>query len=112
MLLSHDAHDGALRITLHRDLDITNRAAAALQIEALIAAYRPARVVIELTSTPPSLATLSAIARAKRRCEGLDVPLTLVGTAAGPVPTTEPGPVREAGGDPRLPGQTSAEATS
>ncbi|MET9621773.1 hypothetical protein ABZZ37_13525 [Streptomyces sp. NPDC006464] len=112
MLLSHDAHDGALRITLHRNLDITNRAAAALQIEALIAAYRPARVVIELTSTPPSLATLSAIARAKRRCEGLDIPLALVETAAGPVPTAEPDPVREAGGDPRLPGQASAEATS
>ncbi|MFE1232506.1 hypothetical protein [Streptomyces sp. NPDC058745] len=112
MLLSHDAHDGALRITLHRNLDITNRAAAALQIEALIAAYRPARVVIELTSTPPSLATLSAIARAKRMCEGLDIPLALVETAAGPVPTAGPDPVREAGGDPRLPGQASAEATS
>ncbi|MGW8358836.1 hypothetical protein [Streptomyces wedmorensis] len=92
MLLSHEVRDGALRITLHRDLDIADRAAAVVRIEMLIAAYRPAAVIIALPRTPPSAATLSVIARTKRRCEGLDVPLGLAGSS-GPVtstPATEP----------------------
>ncbi|MFE0654325.1 hypothetical protein ACFVZH_37900 [Streptomyces sp. NPDC059534] len=101
MLLSHDMQDGALRITLHRDLDIDDRAAAVLRIEMLIAAYRPATVTIELPKTPPSLATLSVIARAKRRCECLDVPLSLV-ESSSPV-TSRPAPDLNQTGEHRAP---------
>ncbi|MEU0404780.1 hypothetical protein ABZ318_32105 [Streptomyces sp. NPDC006197] len=79
MLISHAVRHDALHVTLHRDLDVTNRAAAALRIEALVQEHRPARVVIVVPSADPSPATFSALARAHRMCVGLGVPLTLSG---------------------------------
>ncbi|MEU8527710.1 MULTISPECIES: hypothetical protein [Streptomyces] len=76
MIISHVIDDGVLHVKILRDLDITNRAAAALQIEALVSAHRPASVTVELPAGPPSPATLSALARAQRMCQSMSVPLT------------------------------------
>ncbi|WP_406859320.1 hypothetical protein ABZO31_03070 [Streptomyces sp. HUAS MG47] len=93
MIISHvfdGAGDGVLRVTILRDLDITNRAAAALQIEALVSAHRPGSVVVELPAGTPSPATLSALARAQRMCQSLAIPLTATGPdASEPEPTLE-----------------------
>ncbi|MFF9850506.1 hypothetical protein [Streptomyces litmocidini] len=79
MFISHAVRHEALYVTLHRDLDVTHRAAAALRIEALVQAHRPARVVVVVPTADPSPATFSALARAHRMCAGLGVPLTLSG---------------------------------
>ncbi|MFE0701627.1 hypothetical protein [Streptomyces sp. NPDC058872] len=81
MLISHVLRHEVLHVVLHRDLDVTNRAAAALQIQALVQEYRPARVVIDVPTADPSPATLSALARAHRMCAGLGVPLVLSGVS-------------------------------
>ncbi|MFJ3914278.1 hypothetical protein [Streptomyces vinaceus] len=65
---------------IHSDLDITNRAAAALQIEALVAAHRPDQVFLELPTEEPSPATLGALARAQRMCRSLNVTFTVAGS--------------------------------
>ncbi|MFD7083101.1 hypothetical protein [Streptomyces sp. NPDC059918] len=64
---------------IHRALDITNRAAAALEIEALVAAHRPHQVVLELPTDVPGPATLSALARAQRMLRSLGVAFTVTG---------------------------------
>ncbi|MEU1226509.1 hypothetical protein [Streptomyces sp. NPDC005828] len=81
MLISHAVRHDALHVTLHRDLDVTNRAAAALQIQALVQEHRPVRVVIAVPAADPSPATLSALARAHRMCAGIGVPLALSGAS-------------------------------
>ncbi|MFE0641679.1 hypothetical protein ACFW2Y_08715 [Streptomyces sp. NPDC058877] len=81
MLISHVLRHEVLHVALHRDLDVTNRAAAALQIQALVQEYRPVRVVIDVPTADPSPATLSALARAHRMCAGLGVPLVLNGAS-------------------------------
>ncbi|MCT4353774.1 hypothetical protein M5362_11610 [Streptomyces sp. Je 1-79] len=85
MLLSHHIDAGTLRVTLKQDLDVTNRAAAALLLQALVDAHRPAAVVLELPAGPLTAATMSAVARARRMCDSLSVPLTLVHGPAEPV---------------------------
>ncbi|MEU6879478.1 hypothetical protein [Streptomyces sp. NPDC046712] len=82
MLMSHAMDHAVLRVTLHRELEVTNRAAVALQIQALVHAHRPAEVIVELPTADPSPATLSAIARTRRMCQSIGVPLTLTGAAA------------------------------
>ncbi|MEU9703336.1 hypothetical protein [Streptomyces sp. NPDC047981] len=77
MLLTHHIDVGTLRVTLHQGLDVTNRAAAALFIQALVDAHRPAAVVLDLPGGPASAATMSAVARAKRMCDSLSIPFTL-----------------------------------
>ncbi|MER7535772.1 hypothetical protein ABTX77_13445 [Streptomyces sp. NPDC097704] len=86
MLIRHLVEDGVLHLALLRDLDVSSRAAAALQIETLLLAHRPRLVRMQLPTTEPSPASLSALARARRMCEGLGIPLTVVGPApvAGP----------------------------
>ncbi|MFK0221185.1 hypothetical protein ACIQWN_23715 [Streptomyces vinaceus] len=81
MLITHVLDRGTLRVQIRRDLNITNRAAVAFQIEALVAAHRPDRVVLELPVGEPSPATLSAIARAQRMCRSLDVTFEVTGGA-------------------------------
>ncbi|WP_206310846.1 hypothetical protein [Streptomyces sp. A1547] len=80
MLITHTFDRGTLKVKIHSDLDITNRAAAALRIEALVAAHRPDQVLFELPTDEPSPATLSSIARAHRMCRSLSVAFTLTGT--------------------------------
>lgn len=82
MLISHAVRHHVLRVTLHRDLDVTNRAAGALQIQALVQAHRPTRVVIVLPTANPTQATLSTQARAHRMCTSLGIPLALSGASA------------------------------
>ncbi|MEU5217036.1 hypothetical protein AB0G79_12685 [Streptomyces sp. NPDC020807] len=81
MLISHTVRHEVLYVTLHRDLDVTNRAAAALQIQALVQDHRPARVVIAVPAADPAPATLSALARAHRMCASLGIPLALTGAS-------------------------------
>ncbi|MFD3531238.1 hypothetical protein [Streptomyces sp. NPDC058664] len=81
MLISHAVRHQVLHVTLHRDLDVTNRAAGALQIQALVQAHRPTRVVIAVPSADPTPATLSTLARAHRMCESLGIPLSLSGAS-------------------------------
>ncbi|MEU3409053.1 hypothetical protein ABZ766_34605 [Streptomyces sp. NPDC006670] len=87
MLISHTLDRGTLRVEFLQDLDITNRAAAALQVEALVAAHRPDEVLLELPPGEPGPATLSAVARAQRMCRSMNVAFTVTGTA---VPVPEP----------------------
>lgn len=82
MVISHTLRDGVLRVTLLRDLDVTTRAAAALEIEALVASNRPGQVLVELPTPTPSPATLSALARAHRMCESMGIPLSATGSGA------------------------------
>ncbi|MEV6583260.1 hypothetical protein AB0M92_34455 [Streptomyces sp. NPDC051582] len=79
MLITHTLDRGTLRVKIHHELDITNRAAVALQIEALVAAHRPDQVLLELPTAQPSPATLSAMARAQRMCRSLNVAFTVTG---------------------------------
>ncbi|MGW7427970.1 hypothetical protein ACWGIN_00305 [Streptomyces sp. NPDC054861] len=81
MLVSHLIDDGTLHVKVQQDLNVTNRAAAALQVEALVSAHRPGLVVFELPSATPSPATLSAVARARRMCQSIGVPFSLTGPA-------------------------------
>ncbi|MFI9117368.1 hypothetical protein [Streptomyces venezuelae] len=79
MLISHVFEDRVLHVTLLRDLDVAGRAAAALHIETLLSAHCPRHVRIQLPTIDPSPASLSVLARARRLCEGLGVPLSVVG---------------------------------
>lgn len=86
MLIRHTTSEGVLHLTLVRDLDVTSRAAAALHIEMLVFGHRPRHVRVQLPSAEPSAASLSVLARARRLCESLGVPLTVVGPSTAPPP--------------------------
>ncbi|MFI8966446.1 hypothetical protein ACIGO8_30530 [Streptomyces sp. NPDC053493] len=79
MLISHAMEDGVLHVALLRDLDVSSRAAAFLETEALLLAHRPRLVRIQIPTADPSPASLSALTRARRLCEALGIPLTVVG---------------------------------
>ncbi|MEU6878866.1 hypothetical protein [Streptomyces sp. NPDC046712] len=81
MVIRHLVEDGVLHVELLHDLDVPSRAAAALQIETLLLAHRPRLVRMQLATADPSPASLSALARTRRMCEGLGIPLTVVGPA-------------------------------
>ncbi|MEU4353093.1 hypothetical protein [Streptomyces virginiae] len=76
MVISHHIADGTLHVRILHELSVTDRAAAALEIESLVHAHRPERVTVELPSRSPSPMTFSALARAQRMCQSLGVPLT------------------------------------
>ncbi|WP_329114058.1 hypothetical protein [Streptomyces sp. NBC_01353] len=93
MLISHVVEDGVLNVRVHRDLDITNRAAAALQIQALVHALRPSRLTVELPVANPSAASLSAVARTHRMCQSVGIPCDVTGPGAavtGSLPAAAP----------------------
>ncbi|MFC9593885.1 hypothetical protein ACFTUC_29395 [Streptomyces sp. NPDC056944] len=77
MLVEHTAEGGTLALSLAPDLDVSGRAAAALRIQALVLAYRPGLVRVHMTPGLPSTAALSVLARLRRLCEGLGIPLAL-----------------------------------
>uniref|UniRef100_A0AAU2K1H6 Uncharacterized protein n=1 Tax=Streptomyces sp. NBC_00049 TaxID=2903617 RepID=A0AAU2K1H6_9ACTN len=79
MVISHHITEDALHVKILEELNVTNRAAAALQIEALVHQHRPSRVTIELPSHTPSPMTFSTLARANRMCRSLDIPLVATG---------------------------------
>lgn len=78
-MLLHAVEDGVLHVTLPCDLEVTTRAAATLETQALVYAHRPRLVRVQLDGTDPSPASLSTLARARRTCERLGIPLTVVG---------------------------------
>lgn len=82
MLITHTVDRGVLRVTLGHELDISSRAAAVLEVEVLIRAHRPVRVVMRLPTADPAPATLSAVLRARRLCRCLGIPLVLAGATA------------------------------
>ncbi|MFB7866123.1 MULTISPECIES: hypothetical protein [unclassified Streptomyces] len=84
MLISHAFEDGVLHVSLLRDLDVTSRAAAFLETEALLHSHRPRLVRVQLPTADPSPASLSALSRARRLCEALGIPLTVVGPVQAP----------------------------
>ncbi|MEU3749023.1 MULTISPECIES: hypothetical protein [Streptomyces] len=88
MLMRHAIEDGVLHLALLHDLDVPSRAAAALQVEALLFTHRPRHVRIQLSAPDPSPASLSVLTRARRLCEGLGIPLTVVGPATPRPPHT------------------------
>ncbi|MFG3371132.1 hypothetical protein ACGF0K_40240 [Streptomyces sp. NPDC048156] len=79
MLISHSVDGETLHVTLHHNVDVTTRAAAAVEIEALIHTHRPRRVTVQVTAGEPTPATLSVVVRAHRMCKSLDIPLRLTG---------------------------------
>ncbi|MGC0334758.1 hypothetical protein RKD23_007748 [Streptomyces sp. SAI-170] len=79
MVVTHHITDGTLHVQLARELHVTDRAAAALQIEALVHAHFPERVTIALPTHDPSPMTFSALGRVHRMCQSLGIPLTATG---------------------------------
>ncbi|MEU9862548.1 hypothetical protein AB0D99_16920 [Streptomyces sp. NPDC047971] len=90
MLITYAIEDGVLHVTLLRDLDISTRAAASLETEALVHAHHPRHVRVQLPTFDPSPASLSALTRARRLCEHLGIPLTVVGPAQTSAPEASP----------------------
>ncbi|MFI6416166.1 hypothetical protein ACIBG6_01840 [Streptomyces sp. NPDC050842] len=80
MLIGHNVEDGVLHLAILRDLDISSRAAATLEIEMALFAHRPyGRVRVQLPTADPSPASLSVLARARRLCGRRGIPLVVVG---------------------------------
>ncbi|MER5960160.1 hypothetical protein [Streptomyces longhuiensis] len=79
MLISHSVDGDTLRLTVHHSIDVNTRAAAAVELEALVHTHRPRRVSVQVPAGEPTPATLSVIVRAHRMCKGLDIPLSLTG---------------------------------
>ncbi|MEF2528887.1 MULTISPECIES: hypothetical protein [Streptomyces] len=79
MVITHQLAEGVLYVRIPRELDVGNRAAAALEIEALVHAHRPGRVEVRLPSHHPSPMTFGALARVHRMCQSLGVPLATTG---------------------------------
>ncbi|MEV8629212.1 hypothetical protein [Streptomyces sp. NPDC051079] len=92
MPVEHAADGGILALSVPSDLDVTNRAAAALQLETLVLAYRPLGVHLHLPHGPATRPTLSVLARVRRLCEALGIPLVLTDR-----PWPPPASVRAAG---------------
>ncbi|MFJ3987740.1 hypothetical protein ACIPWY_03605 [Streptomyces sp. NPDC090032] len=79
MLISYSVDGDALHMRLHDNVDVNSRAAAAVEIEALVHTHRPRRVTVQVTEGEPTPATLSVVVRAHRMCKSLDIPLSLTG---------------------------------
>ncbi|NXY94637.1 hypothetical protein HYE82_09570 [Streptomyces sp. BR123] len=84
MVISHHIAESTLHVEIAQDLDVTNRAAAAFQIEALVHAHRPRQVAIHLPTNAPSPMTLSTLARTSRMCHGMGIPFTVTGPGGHP----------------------------
>ncbi|MET7520452.1 hypothetical protein ABZS88_45425 [Streptomyces sp. NPDC005480] len=82
MLISHSVDSDTLRVTLHPSIDVNTRAAAAVEIEALVHTHRPRRVTVQVPAGEPTPAMLSVVVRAHRMCKSLDIPLSLTGATA------------------------------
>ncbi|WP_329583057.1 hypothetical protein [Streptomyces sp. NBC_01361] len=79
MLTSHSVDGDALHVTLHHHLDVNSRAAAAVEIEALVHTRQPCRVTVQIPAGEPTPATLSVLVHAHRTCKNLNIPLSLTG---------------------------------
>ncbi|MFI9780571.1 hypothetical protein ACIHCV_38880 [Streptomyces sp. NPDC051956] len=63
MLISHSVDGDALHVTLHHNVDVNTRVAAAVEIEALVHTHRPSRVTVQVPAGEPTPATLSVLVR-------------------------------------------------
>ncbi|MFD7779050.1 hypothetical protein [Streptomyces sp. NPDC059753] len=79
MLTSHSVDGDTLRVPLHHSLDVNTRAAAAVEIEALVHTHKPRHVTVQAPAGEPTPATLRVVVRAHRMCKSLDIPLSLTG---------------------------------
>ncbi|MFD8415974.1 MULTISPECIES: hypothetical protein [unclassified Streptomyces] len=79
MVISHHITEDTLHVEIPHELDVTNRSAAAFQIEALVHAHNPRQVTIHLPTSAPSPMTFSALARAHRMCQSLGIAFTATG---------------------------------
>ncbi|MGW6483040.1 hypothetical protein ACWGDS_35155 [Streptomyces sp. NPDC055059] len=79
MLISHSVDGDTLHVTLHHSVDVKTRAAAVVEIEALVHTHTPGRVTVQVPAGEPTPATLSVVVRAHRMCKSLDIPLSLSG---------------------------------
>ncbi|MFF9853068.1 hypothetical protein [Streptomyces litmocidini] len=86
MVIGHSVEDGVLHLSFPHDLGVADRAAAVLEIEALLLTHRPQRVRMQLPTANPSTPSLSVLARTRRLCEHLGALLTVV----GPTPLAPP----------------------
>ncbi|MGW6538159.1 hypothetical protein ACWGBV_17720 [Streptomyces sp. NPDC055051] len=86
--------DGTLSLCLAADLAVPDRAAAVRGLQALVLAHRPDRVRVRVTPGSPTSAALSVLARLRRLCETLSVPLSL---DTGPPPGTRARHLTKAG---------------
>ncbi|MFC9343689.1 hypothetical protein ACFT0G_32550 [Streptomyces sp. NPDC057020] len=79
MSVEHACDGRILALSLPADLDVTGRAAAVQHAQRLLFSYRPLAVRLHLSAaaSAPSGAALSVLARVRRLCEGLEIPLTL-----------------------------------
>lgn len=50
MLISHSVDGDALHVTLHHNVDVNTRVAAAVEIEALVHTHRPSHVTVQVPS--------------------------------------------------------------
>ncbi|MEU7701370.1 hypothetical protein ACF064_21950 [Streptomyces sp. NPDC015492] len=66
-----------LALRLRDDLDVTARAAAAMHVQRLVLAHRPEGVRLHLVAGLATGASLSVLARVRRLCESLDIPLVI-----------------------------------
>ncbi|WP_282697316.1 hypothetical protein [Streptomyces sp. CC208A] len=82
MPISHAADGSTLFVTVHEQLAATDRAAAALEIEAAAHTHHPRRVTVRTPAGEPTPAMLSAVVRAHRMCDHLGIPLALTGATA------------------------------
>ncbi|GGR37082.1 MULTISPECIES: hypothetical protein [Streptomyces] len=82
MLIQHAFENGVLHVHLVQDLEVHNRAAAAVHIEQLLITHRPRTLRLQLPTATPSPASLSALARTRRLCESLGVGLSVVSSAS------------------------------
>ncbi|MFD8779780.1 hypothetical protein [Streptomyces sp. NPDC059916] len=60
---SHSVDGDALHVTLHHNVDVNTRVAAAVEIEALVHTHRPSRVTVQVPAGEPTPATLSVLVR-------------------------------------------------
>uniref|UniRef100_UPI003F491CCF hypothetical protein n=1 Tax=Streptomyces sp. CA-141956 TaxID=3240051 RepID=UPI003F491CCF len=81
MFIQYSIDRGVLHLAFPGNLDVQGRAAAALEVETLLFAHRPQRLQIQLPAAEPTSAALSVLARVRRLCEGLGIPLTVYGPA-------------------------------
>lgn len=89
MPVEHSFEGRVLILGLPADLDVAGRGAAVQQAQRLLLAHRPLGVRLHLPAGPASDAALSVLARLRRLCDGLSIPLTVTGPP-WPTPISAP----------------------
>ncbi|MFF0276916.1 hypothetical protein [Streptomyces sp. NPDC004330] len=77
MPVQHNVQGRILALRLPIDLDVGGRAAAARHAQRLLLSHRPLGVRLHLPVGPAGVAALSVLARVRRLCEGVGIPLAI-----------------------------------